>query len=339
MKISMADWIRYRDKLSRISQKAADAVRDYIWKEHKGLDDVTVDEIVAYTKAVIDKYSDASSELACQMYDEAAEAQNAHVPAAEAAEPADIDEVNKAIHGVLKQSPDGNLIGDPAARLTKRAAADTMLKNAMRDNAEFAWIPGGGETCAFCLTLASRGWQQASDKTMKGGHAEHIHANCKCQFAVRFDGRSSVEGYEPEKLRKQYDDAEGDTWREKLRSMERAYYAENKDEINARKREIYQRKHEKSLNRQLQFTYNGNVSFIPNHTIIHNSHVIAGRDSETELRVAQTLADKYHNQPTDWNKLVGKVESERYVFDIHWYEDEQGTMHDPKIKHMKERKQ
>ena len=32
------------------------------------------------------------------------------MPAAEAAEPADIDEVNKAIHGVLKQSPDGNLI-------------------------------------------------------------------------------------------------------------------------------------------------------------------------------------------------------------------------------------
>ena len=95
---------------------------------------------------------------------------------------------------------------------------------------------------------------------------------------------------------------------------------------------MYQKDHEKSLNGQLQFTYNGNISFIPNHTIIQNSRVIAGRDSKTELRVAQALADKYHNTPEDWNKLVGKVESDKYVFDIHWYEDKNGTMYEPKIK-------
>lgn len=228
MKIRQADWERYRDELSRISDRAAAAVENYIWKEHNGLGDVSAEEIIEYSKAVIDYYSDASSELACQMYDEIAAVQNANVPPAEPAESADYNEVAKAINGVLKQSPDGNLIGDPAARLTKRAAADTMLQNAKRDGAEFAWIPSG-DGCAFCRMLASRGWQRASKKTVKGDHAEHIHANCKCQFAIRFDGKSTVEGYDPDKLLDQYNSADGDTWQEKLNSMRREQYAERRN--------------------------------------------------------------------------------------------------------------
>ena len=225
MNIRFEDWVRYRDKLSKISEKAADAVRDYVWKEHSGLNDVSAEEIISYTKAVVDRYSDASSALACQMYDEIAKAQKAFVPPAEAA---DYGEVAKAIRGVQKQSPEGKLIGDPAYRFVKRAAADTMLNNAKRDGAEFAWIPSG-DGCAFCQMVASRGWQLASNKTVQGNHADHIHANCKCQFAIRFDGRSTVEGYDPDKLRKQYDDAEGSTWQEKLNSMRRGQYAEKKD--------------------------------------------------------------------------------------------------------------
>lgn len=228
MNIRFEDWVRYRDKLSKISEKAADAVRDYVWKEHSGLNDVSAEEIISYTKAVVDRYSDASSALACQMYDEIAKAQKAFVPPAEPAEAADYGEVAKAIRGVQKQSPEGKLIGDPAYRFVKRAAADTMLNNAKRDGAEFAWIPSG-DGCAFCQMVASRGWQLASNKTVQGNHADHIHANCKCQFAIRFDGRSTVEGYDPDKLRKQYDDAEGSTWQEKLNSMRRGQYAEKKD--------------------------------------------------------------------------------------------------------------
>ena len=54
-----------------------------------------------------------------------------------------------------------------------------LLKNAVRDGAEWAWVPHG-DTCPFCITLASNGWQKASRKVLKGGHAEHIHANCDC---------------------------------------------------------------------------------------------------------------------------------------------------------------
>ena len=100
-----------------------------------------------------------------------------------------------------------------------------MLQNAQRDRAQFAWIPMG-DTCAFCLTLGSRGWQNQSKKAMKNGHAEHIHANCDCQYAVRFDGRSTVEGYDPEALKAQYDSFEGKP-REKINAWRREKYAAN----------------------------------------------------------------------------------------------------------------
>ena len=60
------------------------------------------------------------------------------------------------------------------------------------------------DTCAFCITLVCRGWQHASEATLKGGHAEHIHANCDCEYAIRFGGYSTVAGYDPEKYLQQY---------------------------------------------------------------------------------------------------------------------------------------
>ncbi|MCD8054201.1 MAG: hypothetical protein LUF00_09170 [Lachnospiraceae bacterium] len=101
------------------------------------------------------------------------------------------------------------------------------LKNAERDGAQFAWVPQG-DTCAFCLTLASRGWQYMSKKALRNGHAEHIHANCDCQYAIRFDSSSTVEGDDSDKYREMYDSAEGNTSQEKIKSMRRA--------ITARKR-------------------------------------------------------------------------------------------------------
>ena len=66
------------------------------------------------------------------------------------------------------------------------------------------------DTCAFCITLASRGWQHASEAALKGSHAEYIHANCDCELAIRFGGYSSVAGYDPEKYLQQYRAAGGD---------------------------------------------------------------------------------------------------------------------------------
>ena len=43
------------------------------------------------------------------------------------------------------------------SRLVKRAGADTTPHNAVRDGAEWAWVPHG-DACPFCRMLAYNGW-------------------------------------------------------------------------------------------------------------------------------------------------------------------------------------
>lgn len=226
MKITEKTWLEYITRLSRLNEEAGKKMSDYIASH--GMQDV--DALIEYAAALVQKYGEGTAELACQMYDALAEKAGANVPPAEPAEPADYGETARMVNAT-KQSPP-QLQGG-VSRLVKRAEADTTLKNAIRDGAEWAWVPHG-DTCPFCITLASRGWQKASQKALKGGHAEHIHANCNCEYAIRFDSRTSVAGYDPEKYLAQYNAAGGD-----INAMRREQYAENKIQINAQKRAAY----------------------------------------------------------------------------------------------------
>lgn len=227
MQITANAWNEYITRLSRLNQKAGQLMRQYV--DTHGTE--STDDLIAYAYGLVTKYGEGSAELACQMYDALAEAANAGVPAAEPAIPADYGEVARMVNATKNQNP-ANL-PNGVSRLVKRAGADTTLKNAVRDGAEWAWVPHG-DTCPFCITLASNGWQKASSKVLKGGHADHIHANCDCEFAIRFDHNTTVAGYDPEKYLKQYRDAGGD-----INKMRRVNYAANKERINAQKRAAY----------------------------------------------------------------------------------------------------
>ncbi len=227
MQITANAWNEYITRLSRLNRKAGQLMRQYIDTHGTG----DADALITYAAALVTKYGEGSAELACQMYDALAEAANAGVPAAEPAEPADYGEVARMVNATKNQNP-ANL-PNGVSRLVKRTGADTTLKNAVRDGAEWAWVPHG-DTCPFCITLASNGWQKASSKVLKGGHAQHIHANCDCEFAIRFDHNTTVAGYDPEKYLKQYRDAGGD-----INKMRRIDYAARKDAINAQKRAAY----------------------------------------------------------------------------------------------------
>ena len=82
------------------------------------------------------------------------------------------------------------------------------------------------------MALASNGWQY---QTRQGAaaHAEHIHSNCDCTYAVRFDRNLEVAGYDPEEYRKIYYDAEGKSGKDKINSMRRMLYAKNKSIVGA----------------------------------------------------------------------------------------------------------
>ena len=227
-------WLNYVARLAKLNEKAGQLMQAYT----EAHDTADAAALISYAYGLVTKYGEGSAALACEMYDALAELQGAHVPAAEPAETAEYSVVARMVNATKNSTPQ---LKSGVSRLVKRAGADTTLKNALRDSAEWAWVPSG-DTCAFCLTLASRGWQRASRKAIKGGHAEHIHANCDCTYAIRFNSEVSVEGYDPDAYLKAYRDAGSD-----VNGLRRIHYAENRERINAQKRAAYAARNEKKL--------------------------------------------------------------------------------------------
>lgn len=260
MQISTNDWKNYIDRLAKLNQKAASEMQKYV--AANGFADT--DALIDFCYALVTKYGEGSAELACQMYDAMAEMANAAVDAAVPAATATYAETARAVQGSLLQSPTGQKLPQIADRLVKQAAADTTLQNAIRDHAQWAWVPSG-DTCGFCITLASNGWQRASKRVLRGNHATHIHANCDCMFAIRFSENDNVKGYDPDYYKKLYDEAPGGSSSEKVKALRRQL--EDRDKINAQKREAYAQARQivvdKNKTAQLQRFTKINADFVP----------------------------------------------------------------------------
>lgn len=233
--ITQSAWNKYIRKLAAIDTKAADLIS--AWVAQHGLTDQNA--LINYAYSVATKYGEAAAALSCQMYDRMAMLMDAAVPEAIPAETATLEEIAKGVTWGAYHSP--SQIPSVISRMVRQAGADTMIQNARRDSAEWAWIPQG-DTCAFCITLASRGWQPASKAVLKGNHAEHIHQNCDCTFAIAFrpkDQQQYIRIYDPDRYKQIYNDAGGQSSSDKINSIRRQIYARNKDEINEQKRDAY----------------------------------------------------------------------------------------------------
>lgn len=92
---------------------------------------------------------------------------------------------------------------------------------------------------------------------------------------------------------------------------------------------------EVSLQEQLDFVdpLTGEKSFIPKDALIKNSKTIAqGR----EIRIVNRLVNTYGGRLPNWKKRVGKVESDRFMHDVHWYENKD-RQYEAKVKFRKEK--
>ena len=236
---------RYRFSQITVMSKAQNEMRDYVLNGHSTLDKELVD--VAY--GITTKYSEASAALAAEYVENIARkmagekgllADKPVVPA----ETATYEEVSKAISAVGKE----NVLNTPqvVGRFVKQAGADTVMLNGIERNAQFAWVPSGQETCAFCLMLAANGWVHISKKKFNRGnpHADHIHANCDCVYALRFDENTQVKGYDPKKYQ---DMAEEAIKRAREQGVDGKFYGTyggtmQPDSINALRRMLYHMK-------------------------------------------------------------------------------------------------
>ena len=266
-RIARAAWNKYIGVLRRLSDRAAKEMLAFSTSYEKAYTAGAIteeeyrDALIDYAYALATRYGEGAGAAACEMYDAIAELQDANVPPAVPAPTATIEETAKAVNGTLKTGS-LDVVADAVGRLTKQAGADTTLQNAKRDDAWFAWV-AHGDTCAYCLTLAGLGWQKAGELTLKGGHAEHIHANCDCTYAIDFKGDLEIAGYNPYEINQSIIEMTGGDYdavdiirvsghnakghdHTALNEIRRKFYADNKEIINEQKRSAYAKRIERN---------------------------------------------------------------------------------------------
>lgn len=188
MRISQSSWRRYIGTLRAISDKASSDIQKWIQtyavddagqilRDIGSVRDTDGNSFIDYCYFITQEYGNASAAISAQMYDALAELEGVSVPPAEMARNATYHDVAKTVNGVLKTSHNVDEMTGAVTRLVKKVGCDTTLQNAYRDRAQYAWIPAG-DTCAYCLALASNGWVNVSARKIKQGypHAEQYIA-------------------------------------------------------------------------------------------------------------------------------------------------------------------
>lgn len=325
MQISTKDWKNYIAKLSKLNATAAEKMQQYIAKN--GFADT--EAIIDYAYGLVTKYGEGSAALSAQMFETVAEMEGAVIQPAVMAQTASRNEVAKMVNGIMKQTQNENVIANAVGRKVKQAGADTTLQNALRYGAEFAWIPAG-DTCAFCIALASRGWQLASKKAIKNGHAEHIHSNCDCTYAIRFDSKTHIEGYDPKYYERMYYDAqdraaeEGTFWsgksdKDAINQMRRDKYKLNAEKIREQHRQAYAKRKEAAsitsepFNNSLKYgkIYIDGDEIVP--CLRDNS---TGQLVDTLVEEAKRNELKGYNEKTGWYVNWNKMSNEASIYKL-----------------------
>lgn len=160
------------------------------------------DAVVSAVNAVLDAYSLAAGQASADFFDASREIAVGSRLGAAVATGRDPDATEGAIRAFVEKVLKGDIDSFNSAVISrvgyelKRSAGQTMMENAARDplKPRFARVPSGGDTCKFCLMLASRGFVYHSKKT--AGEFGHYHDNCDCRIVASWD-KDGVEGYDP----------------------------------------------------------------------------------------------------------------------------------------------
>lgn len=92
------------------------------------------------------------------------------------------------------------------------------------------------------------------------------------------------------------------------------------------------------LQNKLSYEWKGEKNFIPQNAKFSKITTIAGKGSDEAIGDIKRLVSNYGGSADEWKKQAGKINSAKYVFDVHWYERDDGIQHDVKLKNRTEKK-
>lgn len=163
------------------------------------------DAVIARMELYCGPYTDMAAILAAEFYDGLREQATGAKLGAYAESGREPIATERAVRGIMQDVVEGKAAEVVVGKLTsrvdyevKRAAGECVYRNGKRDplKPKYARVPSGGETCRFCIMLASRGFVYHNAEA--AGENGHYHANCDCRVVPGFAGETTVPGYDPD---------------------------------------------------------------------------------------------------------------------------------------------
>jgi hypothetical protein len=203
----------YSKALNVVSDKARAALVDALSQIDYSADVATIREaVIAIMQPACGASSTMAARLAADFYDGLrarfgiADGFMAEVDAQREPEATE-GAVRAFAQDLVDGKPVEQFINKCAGRLnyeTGKAANMCMAHNARIDPRKPKWarVPTGAETCAWCLMLASRGFDYNSESA-----ASHNHEGCDCKVVPSWDKSPEVQGYNEREYYNRWQDA------------------------------------------------------------------------------------------------------------------------------------
>jgi hypothetical protein len=176
----------------------------------RSLDDVKA-ALLDALPGLVAQYGDVAATVAADFYDQLRASSGAKGAfTAVLADPASAAQVQASIKAVIgpmytAQDPQAvaGVLSTTLDRYVLQVGRDTITASAAKDPGKPSWarVPQG-DTCAFCIMLASRGAVYGSAAAAGQMHA--YHGDCDCTPTPIWPGQPLPDGYDPDALMRQY---------------------------------------------------------------------------------------------------------------------------------------
>jgi len=234
---SKADVERFADA-NRNVRALVLAELEALWRSLDTMNaNATRDLLLDAVPLLVASYGDVAATVAADFYDEARDA--SRVAGRFSARPVasfDLEgllgQVRYAVGPLYSAAPDPDAaLGRLALKVdeyTLQQGRETIAESVARDPAKPRWarVPAG-DTCKFCIVLASRGAVYRSAES--AGQGRKFHGKCDCQATPIWPKEPLPEGYDPDALYEQYNAARKEAGSGRLKPILAAMRAESGD--------------------------------------------------------------------------------------------------------------